>query len=237
MSDFLRLNVGGVIFQTTKSTLLSTRHNNFFHGLLSGQMSTTKDDAGNLFIDRDGNLFGPILSFLRTNSINIPNDIDRNLVLREAQFYSLDEMVQTMADSIKHNTEVDDKPNILKDGYYVGSFDTSNSKTCLAALQFFDDDRAVMSFGIDAVNNLLVFNSCPKSPNIWTGSGAEKYAYIIRDNIKRAKYWKEDDTLKFLVDINPERFIIGVVQHGFILLTDTQVFAMGFKKFVFHSWK
>jgi hypothetical protein len=66
------LNIGGHIFHTTKSTLCPNGTSNFFSGLLSGNIPSTKDAKGNYFIDRDGQYFVPILEFLRTGEVVVP---------------------------------------------------------------------------------------------------------------------------------------------------------------------
>ena len=51
-----KLNVGGQIFTTTTQT---------FAMILHGLEGFVKDGDGNVFIDRDGELFGYILNFCR----------------------------------------------------------------------------------------------------------------------------------------------------------------------------
>ncbi len=50
---------------TTTQTLLGGGEN-FFTGLLQGQIPSLKDTEGYYFIDRDGRLFAFLLDFLRT---------------------------------------------------------------------------------------------------------------------------------------------------------------------------
>lgn len=45
----------------------------FCSGLLGERMSTTRDETGAFFIDRDGQFFGPILTFLRTGEVQLPS--------------------------------------------------------------------------------------------------------------------------------------------------------------------
>ena len=52
-SNYVRLNVGGVYFETTKTTLL-TEPDSIFHALLSERFPLTFDDQGRVFLDRDG---------------------------------------------------------------------------------------------------------------------------------------------------------------------------------------
>ncbi|XP_016122180.1 SH3KBP1-binding protein 1-like, partial [Sinocyclocheilus grahami] len=56
--------------------------------LLSGRISTLKDETGAIFIDRDPSLFAPILNFLRTKELH-PRSIDVHLLMHEAEFYGI----------------------------------------------------------------------------------------------------------------------------------------------------
>jgi len=85
----VRLNIGGKLFYTTPDTLRS-RGDNFFTGLLSGRISSTKDENGAYFIDRNGDLFAPILDYLRSGELIIPKHIEVSQIENEAQFFSVD---------------------------------------------------------------------------------------------------------------------------------------------------
>jgi len=85
----IKLNIGGYHFTTTKSTLLS-RGENFFTPLLNGKLNSFKDETGAFFIDRNGKYFEPILDFLRHGDLVVPHDLNLSLVLKEANFYSID---------------------------------------------------------------------------------------------------------------------------------------------------
>jgi hypothetical protein len=85
----VKLNIGGVRFTTTNGTLLQNEERNFFHGLLSGELSVERDDEGALFIDREGKYFAPILEYMRTGELVIPPDINTAFVLRESEFYGI----------------------------------------------------------------------------------------------------------------------------------------------------
>ncbi|PKY54357.1 hypothetical protein RhiirA4_409760, partial [Rhizophagus irregularis] len=56
------LNVGGVLYTTTKGTLL--KKTNFFEMPLNGNVFDTLDYDGNIFIDQNGELFKYVLEFL-----------------------------------------------------------------------------------------------------------------------------------------------------------------------------
>lgn len=89
--EIVRLNVGGTRFYTTRQTLLASSHNpNFFHGLLSGRMSTAMDETGAYFIDRDPEHFPAVLNYLRTN-----NWEGSKKALEEAKFYGVEVTLMT----------------------------------------------------------------------------------------------------------------------------------------------
>ena len=68
----LTVNVGGVRFTTTISTL--TKYADSMLGrMFSGEFSTATDAEGAFFIDRDGNLFHHVLNFLRTDRLTVSN--------------------------------------------------------------------------------------------------------------------------------------------------------------------
>jgi hypothetical protein len=88
-SGVVKLNIGGKRFATTVSTL--TQHgDNFFSGLLSGRVPSTKVND-HYFIDRNGRYFEPILDYLRTGCWGLPSHLqnDEWLVLQEAEFYGV----------------------------------------------------------------------------------------------------------------------------------------------------
>uniref|UniRef100_A0A4W2CHQ1 SH3KBP1 binding protein 1 n=2 Tax=Bos TaxID=9903 RepID=A0A4W2CHQ1_BOBOX len=63
--------------------------------LLSGRISTLKDETGAIFIDRDPTVFAPILNFLRTKELD-PRGVHGSSLLHEAQFYGLTPLVRRL---------------------------------------------------------------------------------------------------------------------------------------------
>uniref|UniRef100_A0A8C6YMI9 Potassium channel tetramerisation-type BTB domain-containing protein n=1 Tax=Nothoprocta perdicaria TaxID=30464 RepID=A0A8C6YMI9_NOTPE len=57
------------MFSTSRQTL-TWIPDSFFSSLLSGRISTLKDETGAIFIDRDPTVFAPILNFLRTKELD-----------------------------------------------------------------------------------------------------------------------------------------------------------------------
>lgn len=92
--DVIKLNVGGVTFQTTRVTLVS-HPDSMLAAMFSGRYKLPADSKGHIFIDRDGTHFRYILNFLRDGTLNVPPDHILLLdILQEAQFYQLHKLVQ-----------------------------------------------------------------------------------------------------------------------------------------------
>lgn len=93
-SNIVTLNVGGTLFTTSKTTLLSNK-DSFFTQLLDSNFTIDKDEQGHIFIDRDPKHFPTILNYLRDGRqvlTAIPNDVKlRHQIAIEAKFYNLKE--------------------------------------------------------------------------------------------------------------------------------------------------
>ncbi|XP_044058048.1 SH3KBP1-binding protein 1 isoform X3 [Siniperca chuatsi] len=76
IGDIIHLNVGG-------------------KSLLSGRISTLKDETGAIFIDRDPSLFATILNFLRTKELH-PRSINVHMLVHEAEFYGITPLVRKL---------------------------------------------------------------------------------------------------------------------------------------------
>ena len=63
LAPTIKSNVGGVLFDTTRSTLAQCQ---YFEPALEGRLRHgTVDDQGRWFIDRDGKLFAHLLNYMR----------------------------------------------------------------------------------------------------------------------------------------------------------------------------
>ena len=93
------LNVGGTLYTTTRSTLLSEA-GSFFTSLLSNDWEG--DAQQQIFIDRDGDLFKHILRCMRESRegqlevIETWTEGQRSLLLREANFFGLHNLCQLL---------------------------------------------------------------------------------------------------------------------------------------------
>lgn len=117
-SEVIQLNVGGIRYTTTKSTLTSRESDAFFARLLQARfkllliilsvqaaeiselpepwgMAACRLDSGAYFIDRDGELFAYVLDYLRNGKLLLPDNFKEIARLREeALFYQIEGMVQ-----------------------------------------------------------------------------------------------------------------------------------------------
>jgi len=65
-----------------------------------------RDCNGRIFIDRDGDLFSFILHYLRTGQLSfVESDRHRGLLIIEAEFYRLADLVRLLKDSNKRNDD------------------------------------------------------------------------------------------------------------------------------------
>jgi hypothetical protein len=139
-SRIIKLNIGGFKFQTTHLTLTRC-DNTFFTALLSEKLPSAKDDEGAYFIDRDGQYFPPILTWLRSGEIVFHDPITKDDVLREARFYCLQPLIDELFGTDKDDGEISDPlpcpPELSK---YVESWWVRHQKNILAILKTLNKD-------------------------------------------------------------------------------------------------
>ncbi|XP_064438006.1 SH3KBP1-binding protein 1 isoform X2 [Mirounga angustirostris] len=82
--------------------------------LLSGRISTLKDETGAIFIDRDPTVFAPILNFLRTKELD-SRGVHGSSLLHEAQFYGLTPLVRRL--QLREELDRSSCGNVLFNGY------------------------------------------------------------------------------------------------------------------------
>lgn len=94
MFDYLCLSLW-YRFSTSWQTLTWVP-DSFFTALLSGRISSLKDDSGAFFVDRDPTLFSIILNYLRTRDVDL-RAVDMRALRNESEFYGITPLVKRLA--------------------------------------------------------------------------------------------------------------------------------------------
>ena len=98
---WVHLNVGGMIFITTRSTLVKDPETFFFPMCQENwDLSSTKDETGAYLIDRDPQYFGTILNYLRHGKLVLDKDVSEEGVLEEAEFFNIKPLIELLKDKI-----------------------------------------------------------------------------------------------------------------------------------------
>ncbi|XP_052262574.1 BTB/POZ domain-containing protein KCTD5-like [Dreissena polymorpha] len=118
-SEWIKLNVGGTTFMTTRTTLSKDRKS-FLYRLIQdeGDLNTDRDENGAYLIDRDAAYFGPVLNYLRHGKLVYNKDLPEEGILEEAEFYNIPNLIVLVRDKIR---ERDAKQNqtYMKNVYRV----------------------------------------------------------------------------------------------------------------------
>ncbi|KAI1706907.1 BTB/POZ domain-containing protein [Ditylenchus destructor] len=123
-SDWVRLNVGGTVFQTTKDTL-SRYPDTFLARLVNGGIPSDKDESGAYLIDADPEHFRTILNYLRRGSVKLDGTMNLEDLLREADFYNVLPLVDEIRRAMRHKTEDPNKEVINKMSQEIASISNS----------------------------------------------------------------------------------------------------------------
>ncbi|KAM6386732.1 uncharacterized protein FN964_000460 isoform 26-T33 [Alca torda] len=125
-AKWVRLNVGGTVFLTTRQTLCREQKS-FLCRLCQGEELQSdracmhrcgrrlrpvflafsdgsvhaKDETGAYLIDRDPTYFGPILNFLRHGKLVLDKDMAEEGVLEEAEFYNIGPLIRIIKDRLE----------------------------------------------------------------------------------------------------------------------------------------
>eukprot|EP01129_Flabellula_baltica_P011543 TRINITY_DN5078_c0_g1_i1.p1 TRINITY_DN5078_c0_g1~~TRINITY_DN5078_c0_g1_i1.p1 ORF type:complete len:202 (+),score=44.61 TRINITY_DN5078_c0_g1_i1:209-814(+) len=105
----IKLNVGGSIFVTSKTTL-SSQEGSYFYGLLSNG-NWKPDEDGEYFIDRNPMVFDRILDFMRDGQLDTRGLDDRSISMlnKDMDYYCLtlpknENTVHTMSSDMSSDT-------------------------------------------------------------------------------------------------------------------------------------
>ena len=95
----VRLNIGGVLFDTTRETLAKSA---YWDSLLAAKFGNTTDKDGRLFVDRDGKLFAHLLEFMRSR-VRPSNEVLANYkagLVSECEYFGLAWMLSDLRGEI-----------------------------------------------------------------------------------------------------------------------------------------
>ena len=96
-NGIVKLNVGGKLFVTLKSTLAFDKDSYLWRLIQDNRLELVKDENGILFIDRDPTYFHIILNFLRTGKVVTDKDSSiMSQIMEEAVFYNIQGLVQIL---------------------------------------------------------------------------------------------------------------------------------------------
>lgn len=101
----INLNVGGVQYSTTLLTLRINDPDTMLAKMFSGRFDCSPcDDDGCYFIDRDGDIFAEVLSYLRLgDQYEPPKDpLRRSRLLCEAQYFLLEDLIHKLTVTPAH---------------------------------------------------------------------------------------------------------------------------------------
>ncbi|XP_014819554.1 PREDICTED: BTB/POZ domain-containing protein KCTD17 isoform X1 [Calidris pugnax] len=100
-AKWVKLNVGGTVFLTTRQTLCREQKS-FLCRLCQGEeLQSDRDETGAYLIDRDPTYFGAILNFLRHGKLVLDKDMAEEGVLEEAEFYNIGPLIQIIKDRLE----------------------------------------------------------------------------------------------------------------------------------------
>ncbi|XP_067130816.1 BTB/POZ domain-containing protein KCTD5-like [Centruroides vittatus] len=105
--QWVRLNVGGTYFLTTRTTLCRDP-NSYLYRLCQNDpdLNPKKDETGAYLIDRDPDYFGPVLNYLRHGKLVINKTLAEEGVLEEAKFYNIVDLIKLVKERIQERNAI-----------------------------------------------------------------------------------------------------------------------------------
>uniref|UniRef100_A0A673YI70 BTB/POZ domain-containing protein KCTD9 n=1 Tax=Salmo trutta TaxID=8032 RepID=A0A673YI70_SALTR len=102
-TDWLTLNIGGRLFTTTRSTLVSKEPESMLAHMFREKdvWGNKQDERGAYLIDRSPEYFEPILNYLRHGQLIINEGINLLGVLEEARFFGIEQLADQLEVAIK----------------------------------------------------------------------------------------------------------------------------------------
>ncbi|XP_059131928.1 BTB/POZ domain-containing protein KCTD8 isoform X2 [Peromyscus eremicus] len=132
--EVVELNVGGQVYVTKHSTLLSVPDSTLAsmfspsspRGGARRRGELPRDSRARFFIDRDGFLFRYVLDYLRDKQLALPEHFpEKERLLREAEFFQLTDLVKLLSPKVTKQNSLNDEgcQSDLEDNVSQGSSD------------------------------------------------------------------------------------------------------------------
>lgn len=133
----IKLNIGGVKYETTLQTLLKYPLS-FFSILFGGNYLPEKDEEGYFFIDRNGELFKDVLEFLRTGKTpkNMSDELENEFIYYNLLEYTLNNLDKSF--DLEYYT--------CKYDIYVNNYFNNNIKKCIINKICLNNDTLILSY-------------------------------------------------------------------------------------------
>ncbi|XP_001364789.2 BTB/POZ domain-containing protein KCTD8 isoform X1 [Monodelphis domestica] len=132
--EVVELNVGGQVYVTKHSTLLSVPDSTLAsmfsppspRGGARRRGELPRDSRARFFIDRDGFLFRYVLDYLRDKQLSLPEHFpEKERLLREAEYFQLGDLVKLLSPKVTKQSSLNDEgcQSDLEDNLSQGSSD------------------------------------------------------------------------------------------------------------------
>ncbi|KAM4577373.1 BTB/POZ domain-containing protein KCTD9a isoform 1-T1 [Odontesthes bonariensis] len=115
-TDWLTLNIGGRLFTTTRSTLVSKEPESMLAHMFREKdvWGNKQDEHGAYLIDRSPEYFEPILNYLRHGQLIFNEGINIRGVLEEARFFGVELLAEQLEVAIKNSQPPEDHSPISR---------------------------------------------------------------------------------------------------------------------------
>lgn len=109
--EVMELNVGGQVYVTNHSTLISVPETTLHSMFTKNQVKDLpRDNRGRFFIDRDGFLFRYVLDFLRDKQLVLPDHFpEKERLLREAEYFQLNDLLKLLTPKVTKQSSMNDE--------------------------------------------------------------------------------------------------------------------------------
>lgn len=172
--EVLELNVGGQVYVTKRSTLVSVPDTTL-HAMFTRCVprELPRDSRGRFFIDRDGFLFRYILDFLRDRQLVLPEHFpERERLQREAEHFQLAELLRLLGPRVSKQGSMNDE-GCQSDIEESSQSSEQPGRTALSAV---------------SANSVVAVGSAPDKRSGFITIGYRGSYTMVRDNQADAKF-------------------------------------------------